>query len=221
MRHTRTIITVLVCFFFLYACESGEIHQPSPGIEVSSPIVSPAEASSSLDQAEIDWFNTKFFNNVEVSEQYIHNMFLCSTYDTAADINLFTLFYNGVDVRSSELTEEELKALAEYRGDDACMLDVFAVSASEMSEILLANLGIGLEETEKRGLENFIYLTEFDTYYNISGDTRYSTCTVISGQQNEAGDVVLQYELDGALREVTLKEIGGEYHFLSNRTSYT
>lgn len=172
-----------------------------------------------LTDEEISWFNTEFFNSSDISEhpeQYIHNMLLSSTYETAAEIDLFELFYGGVGWPSSALTEKELELLAEYCGDDAHMLDVAVADTEEMNEILRKHLNLCLEETEQRGLDQFVYLKDYDRYYNVVGDTHYQFCSVISGYRNADGMIILQYEMGGKQYEVTLLLTDECYLFVSN-----
>ena len=57
----------------------------------------------------------------------------------------------------------------------------------EMDAFLQEYLGVALDETNKKNLDQFIYLEEYDAYYLLHGDTNFQRCTVTSLEQNEDG----------------------------------
>ena len=79
-------------------------------------------------------------------------------------------------------------------------------------------MGIGLEETQKKGLDNFYYLEEYDSYYVVVGDTNYTWCTVFSGIRESDDRIRLDYikENEEGQWSVTLQEGGNGYLFVSN-----
>ena len=170
-----------------------------------------------------EWFNTQYFNN---DENRITNAFLASTYQDAKNVNLHYLFYAGSDgYGGGTVSEEEKQLLAQkdsYAQDSVYDLDVSKTTKQDMENILQRYLGMSLEETNKVHLNKFHYLEEYDAYYNIAGDTVMSNYYVTKGwKEDETGNIILQYydALNGSpddLYMVTLKQVDGNYQFLSN-----
>ena len=76
------------------------------GTKPADDVPPPDDETSAVD---IEWFNTEFFN--VGSGVCMTNMLLSSYYDTAADIDLYELFYNGPTGIQEEVTEAEQTAI--------------------------------------------------------------------------------------------------------------
>lgn len=177
----------------------------------------PEQTSDNLDvlsESEIAGFNTGFFNN---GTSIMNNMLLNSEYSNPAEIDLFQLFYNGLGGASGQISAEELTLLTEMCSE-AANLDVIKITRDEMEAFLRQSLGIELEKTKKTGLDKFYYLDEYDSYYNIVGDTRFEYCTVISGYWESEDKLRLRYVKESAEGEweVTLQKISDGYLFIAN-----
>lgn len=171
------------------------------------------EATHSLTQEELDYFNQEFFNG---STGNLHNQFLTSEYTSPGEINLFELFYNGIDGTVAQLSQgereqlSELEPMAEYSG-------VIKVTRQEMDQVLEEGLGMGLTDTQQQGLEQFYYLEQSNAYYLVHGDINFQWCTITSGTHISDRQVQLQYTKDdGTAWEVTLEFRGDSYVFCSN-----
>lgn len=163
---------------------------------------------------DVKWFNTEYFN--VGSGVCMTNMLLSSYYDTAADIDLYELFYNGTGERKA-VTDEEIAALVEIC-PWAAEVDVIRDSAVWMDAFLQEYAGVPLDATNKKNLDQFIYLKEYDAYYLLYGDTNFRRCAVLSLEENEDGTIALTYEQEsGEKGIVTLKGSKGSYQFVSNR----
>lgn len=165
---------------------------------------------------EIDWFNEEFFNQDETAR--LRNQMLRSAYETAAEVDLFQLFYNGAQqaISPANVTDEERQQLAQI-DSMATTLDITKVTVSEMDVALLELTGLTLEETGKIGLEQFIYLEIPDAYYFAHGDTNAIHCTVLSGRQNDDGTITLHYTYDHGTGCVTLRKTDDCYIFIANQ----
>lgn len=173
----------------------------------------PNEATHSLTQEELDYFNQEFFNG---STGKLHNQFLTSEYTSPSEINLFELFYNGIDGTAAQLSQgereqlSELEPTTEYSG-------VIKVTRQEMDQVLEGGLGIGLTDTQQQGLELFYDLGQSNAYYLVHGDTNFQWCTITSGTHISDCQVRLQYTKDdGTAWEVTLESRSDSYVFCSN-----
>jgi len=183
-----------------------DLQEPSQSGETSE---SPEEGWVSLSEEEIRWFNEAFFN---ADDDFRKNNFLNCTYAEVKDINLYDIFYNS----SEEISKEERNAL---RGSEIDFgTDFFKLTIAYMDKVLMGNMRISFEETEKVGLENYLYFEEFDAYFNCHGDTNYSPIEVISGVKDEGGNVRLRYlrREEGKEYIVTLEHYGEGYCFVSN-----
>ncbi|HHY14261.1 MAG TPA: hypothetical protein GX526_06460, partial [Thermoanaerobacterales bacterium] len=141
-------------------------------------------------------------------------------YDRPEDINIFELFYNGSGLEEI-ITEQERMDIIEYNGwemepDCSCT----KISKTNMDKILFKYIELGLEETEKIGIENFTYLNEYDAFYYYHGDTNYLTKITFSEGTRTDNIICLYYNDDfvgDGEKVLTLKAQEGNYVFLSNK----
>ena len=181
------------------------------GTKPADDVPPPDDETSAVD---IEWFNTEFFN--VGSGVCMTNMLLSSYYDTAADIDLYELFYNGPTGIQEEVTEAEQTAI----GPVAFEHYPIKTQRTEMDAFLQEYLGVGFGEpgTQPTGTASTAALREYDAYYLLHGDTNFQRCTVTSLEQNEDGTITLTYEKEsGEKGIVTLKGSKGSYQFVSNK----
>lgn len=177
--------------------------------------------ATSLIEDELDYFNgDSFFNGDYLN---IRNQFLSSLYDEPADINLFELFYCGSSIVET-ITEDELKAVMEKSGITGSTDDLPCgcekISCSNMNKILTECMGITLADTNKIGLDHFVYLSQYDVYYHFHGDTNYRGKINFSSGEHE-GDVIRLFYNDNFIcdgyKVLTLQEKNGAYLFVANQ----
>lgn len=184
--------------------------------------------SSPLTAEELSYFNdTAFFNKVYVNNCIdsinIRNQFLSSYYADAKDIDLFELFYNGSGVEESMRDEELLAAvIASGNGDSIEDLPCPCqkISAANMDAILQEHMGLSLADTNQIGLDQFTYLADYTSYYNIHGDTNYRIDIAFSSGQRQGTLIFLTYTDNfsgGGNAVLTLQEKDGGYLFVSNQ----
>lgn len=182
-----------------------------------------ADGGEVLSADTIDWFNTMYFNFNLIDGTYynnLQNMMLASEYQNVRDVDLFSLFYDGIIGTYTAVSEQERAAL-EAIMPSAANLDITKITRTQMDKVLLQNAGLTLDETAMRGLDQFIYLEEYDAYYNVHGDSGATRCKIVSGWRNADGTVHLQYELPDRFATrvtgtVTLKRTETAYYFVSN-----
>jgi len=151
-----------------------------------------------LDEEELTWFGEQYFSDPCMSILRTTNIFLKTDYASPEEINLFELFNSTLMMYGkSTATQEEKEAakkLANAEGKDN--ISVSKITASEMSETLELYLGLTLEETQKVGLDKFVYLEEYDAYYLVVPNERpiYRLCSILDGYRTKDGRVVLLYE---------------------------
>jgi hypothetical protein len=174
-----------------------------------------------LTEDELAYFNGDSFFNGEYLN--IRNQFLSSLYDEPADIDMSGLFYCGSGLAET-MTEDELMAVMEKMGIEGSIEDLQSpcekISQANMDVILSEYIGTTISETNKIGLEQFIYLSEYDAYYHFHGDTNYrENINFQSGERD--GNVILLFYNDeffgDGQKVLTLKEENGEYLFVANK----
>lgn len=167
-----------------------------------------------LSNEEISTFNTDFFNS---GIHNMNNMLLSSEYCNPEEIDLFQLFYNGVNGVENQISEDEIALLTEFCSE-ASYLDIVKVTVDEMNSFLQEKLGIVLEDTQKIGLDSFYYLKDYESYYVIVGDTNFDWCTIVSGTWESDNKLSLKYEKEYEKGQwiVTLQKTNDSYLFVSN-----
>lgn len=200
--------TLCLC---LWGCQPSQVQHSSPPPEPSTT----ADASQTLSQDELDFFNDTFFH---MQNNPVHLMFLTCEYTTPGEIDLTQLFYQGIP-SDAVISQEEIDQLAEQ--DSAALnMDIVKLTAQEMDELLQVHAGISLDDTQKRGLDQFYYLDDFQAYYLIHSDTNVQPCTVTSGMHVDDQQVKLEYtKNDGTTWSVTLQKHDSGYLFVSNTRS--
>lgn len=170
------------------------------------------------------YFNSAFFTGEDV---HLRAQFLTSLYDRPEDIDLYQLLYNGI---GEEINDEDLTALKAH----GCSLEVDEekLSTAGIDAFLQQNTGTSLAESNKRGLDQFLYLEEQDAYYHLHGDTNAPTDIFFSYGEREGNLIKLYYDASGQFLEgdfaqgwacLTLEEYPGEpldgfaYHIVSHR----
>ena len=148
-----------------------------------------------LTQEELAYFNGDLFFNGNYLN--IRNQFLSSLYSEPAEINFFELFYCGSGI-AEKITDDELKAVmvkSEMTGSiENLPCPCEKNSRSNMDKILTEHMGITLADTNKVGLDNFTYLSQYDAYYHLHGDTNYRTNINFSSGEREGNEVRLFYK---------------------------
>ncbi len=153
-----------------------------------------SKADGPLTAEELERFNTEVFNGEGFN---IRNQLLFLAVEAPKDykqIDLFQLFYNGTG-EPMEVTEAERQAVADavLYGQDL-ELDLIKCPASEMDAVLREYVGLSLDETDKRGLDLFTYLKEYDAYYSFHSDTNYPGQVTFTSGERKDGKVLLYYE---------------------------
>ena len=235
-KYTMIVMLCLILVLGLTGCKAGEnedtqntettVNDTEDAVvddtsETETQIVEvPDPDVVALTAEELEWFETEFFNT---EENRIINMFMTSEYHYVQDIELDELFYGGTYADDASTVSEEEKQLLKDRYD-TMDLDISKVTTEEMDAVLQKYLGITLDETNKIGIEHLYYLEEYDAYYNVAGDTNYMRYKMDYGWKNANGTITIEYthdenlSSDANLYSVTLKEVDGNYYFISNES---
>lgn len=174
-----------------------------------------AEASRVLSSEEIAFF-TSF-----IQEEGNYG-FLMSVYDSADKVNLDDLLYSGAGMCNDEATEEQIADYLSVSGQEELFSDLNALTTNQINEYLLTKTGYSLADM-KNAMTYWTYSEATDTYYSEVGDTNYEPFTCKGG--TVSGDVYTvqfcsDFTWDGyqiAWKETTIKKVGENYQFVSNR----
>lgn len=202
MKKSLVWILALVCTISLFAgCQNQE--------------------TTALTDDELAYFNGDSFFNGEYLN--IRNQFLSSLYNEPADIDLFQLFYCGSGIEEG-ITDEELRAVMEKSGMTGSVEDIPCAcqknSRSNIDKILNDYIDITLDDTNQVGLDQYVYLPQYDAYYNFHGDTNYRT-SIRFFRGERTGDTIRLYYDDTFFADgqkvLTLKEKDGSFLFEANQ----
>jgi hypothetical protein len=151
------------------------------------------------------------------SENRFYNDALTSVYETAADVDLFYLFYDGFKDESQTPTEQELELLEGKLGQYWKEMDLIRLPRDKMDAVLTELFGITLEQTNGVGLDKLVYLEETDCYYHAITGTHGADLTITKVEEKEEGSLLVYYTyyLGDFVVKVMPTEDGG-YQILSN-----
>ena len=151
--------------------------------------------------------------------------FLLSIYERPQDIDAEQVFYIGAGIDLIRVTDEEREAYLDHTGMEEAV-NLFKLSTSQISDFLLYKTGISLDQLTKK--PDWVYLEEYDSYYQCHGDEETNICTFEVTDGAVQGDFCrVHYRLkrfageeDGwhlPVYEVILKKNGDSYRFCANR----
>jgi len=177
-----------------------------------------------LTAAEVEQYNKTFEpllydeqgNSISVNPI---SQFLSSYYGRPEDINLAELLrYFPSDGDVTDKTEfEALKDSENWpfgvdMALDGMPVPIHKFSASTVNEALKEYMGITLNELSGVGMDELIFLKDYDAYYNFTSDAGFSYFTYTSGERQ--GDIVRLFCETAAL---TLKMQGDGFWIVSHQ----
>ncbi len=172
-----------------------------------------------LTEEELAYFNQEYFNGEDFN---IRNQFLSSLYASPEEIDLFELFYCGVtgeepdSIKSPSEEEERL-----IYGDALPDCPRYKATTADFDAILQPHTGLILSQTQHVGMENFVYLPEYDAHYWAHGDTNYRGSITFSSGERQGDLIRLYYDdtflVDGAKCLTLSAQSDGSYWFVSNQ----
>lgn len=178
------------------------------------------ETGDPLTAAELNTFNKM----INAEDGY---GFLLSSYSSPEDINWNEVLYAGAGIdETGEYAEGEEDAILAALEIGEMYTDVTRITSDKLEEFVEAKTGTSYADANNK--LDWIYLSDYDTYYNMHGDTNYCQFTVESGYRNDdvitlrvvpAGyDGETVASTPGSAFELTLTETAdGNYLYTSNR----
>ena len=178
------MVTLIVGCTFAGAPETTEPIETEPE--------PPGWTASTTDPQLIAYFDKLLNPQPEHGEGDWYPRALTSFYEDPARIDLFQLFYNGIPGADNSVTAAEQSFLETCSGYNP-EFDLVRIPATEMDRVLQQYFGIPLEQTDKTGLENFLYWEEGDCYYHSHTDTNLQRVEIIGVVKFENGRTKVTY----------------------------
>ena len=150
---------------------------------------------------------------------FYYNCALTSEYATPKDVDICRLFYNGFRDEDDVATEAETAFFNSQWNPNWIHMDFQRLPVEKMDALLMKMFGISLEDTNRVGMESYIYLEETDCYYSGHNGANCVDITVQKVEHQDNG-VIHVFYLRGYLQDermvVTLKQEGDSYQIISN-----
>ena len=99
--------------------------------------------------------------------------FLLSVYEKPQDLDAEQVFFTGAGLELITPTAEEREAYREITGG-AETVNLFGISAQQATDYLQYKAGVSLDELTHK--PDWIYLEDYDTYYQCHGDEETNIC---------------------------------------------
>ncbi len=162
----------------------------------------------------IPFLPDNYFDESGYGENTFANFCLSSYYDSPEDVDLEELFYNGFHL---DIDETDRRFLLEQNIElDS---DIVKVHIDDMNVVLKQYFNLTLDETNKVGMEKFIYNEETGYYYLIHNDVHQRKIHMKEQRVDEIGNYYLIYTVGDETEEsiAVLRKEKGRYIFLSNK----
>lgn len=149
----------------------------------------------------------------------VYNFALATEYTSSADVNIRSLFPNGIENESENLTNQERELLKSWLGDYTTGIYRFPVE--KINAALTEVFGITLDQTNRVGMDFMRYYEETDCYYGSGYYIEHVEVNVQRVVEQNDGTVKVYY-LRGFDADpyqemiVTLKPAGESYQIVSN-----
>ena len=155
-----------------------------------------------------------FFDESGMAENTFANFCLSSYYDSPEDVDLEELFYNGFHW---DLDESD-KIFLSTRNIDLDY-DIIKLHEDDMNVVLGQFFNLTLDETNKVGIEKFIYNEETGFYYLIHNDVHQWKIHVKEQRVDDKANLSIIYTVENEAGEniAVLRKEKGRYIFLSNK----
>ena len=145
--------------------------------------------------------------------------FLRVYYDKPENLNLadFLRYYPSDEIVTNEAEFETLKAEENWPfGADMILGDmpvpIHKFSADTVNEVLKEYMGITLDDLSGAGMDELIYLKDYDAYYNFTSDAAFGSFVCTSGEIQ--GDIIRLY---GDNATLTLEKQSDGFLFVSHQ----
>lgn len=160
--------------------------------DVLTELVQNNEGITLLTKEEIDQINNDIF--FDENACYYPNMILSTFFSCPEEIDLGILFYMGLsweEEREYASAEEQAK-IEEILGRDTWG-DGIRMPAEKVEQVLNKYTGLSISDYQEQMDKEFVYLEEYDCYYQFCSDVHYIPHAIEDGYRTSTGELVLLY----------------------------
>jgi len=196
------------------ALQSQE-EEPAPVPTAPAPRITETEPQPTEPPADPE---VELFQELLGSPLSWYNMALTSTYESAADVDLSALFYNGFKDESRKATDAEAAYLDSVMRENWAQMDLIRLPADKMDDILWTYFGVRLADTKDVGLDELVYWAETDAYYCVHTDASGVEIEVTKVLHTDEGNIQVFYRNNDTEDHLvaTLRLTKKGYQILSN-----
>ena len=151
-----------------------------------------------------------------------NNGFLQSNYNYSDEISLSALFYDGAGVGTfgtADWSEQEKQDVLTATGWDDFHNPPLKIKRTDANRFIKDKLSPYANPTDEKMYEAFCYVSKYDAFYAMHGDTNYTAVTVKDVQYDPKGYFAVTYTVEGATPVegvVTLSRTDTGFRFRSN-----
>ncbi len=217
MKKRLIFLSTVLCMALLCGCMTTKAPEGgNSNVSEEQPSAADSEETAAAEPVELSDDEMQFFT--DFIRQYDNYGFLLSEYDAPKDVNLEEVLYTGAGF-AEPIPKNEVPAYLAATQQDEIYGDCIKLPKKDIDEFLQDKLGIGFEDINMS--LNWIYLSEFDSYYHEAGDSNYVPFSCTGG--SKSGDTyTLRFISDAdwttlvdSCETVIIKTEEG-YRFLSN-----
>lgn len=218
MKKLLVLLVVLATLVCICACQKKPVTDSSTLTDTQSTETQPTQPT--VPAQPIDPIVEQMQRLLEYKNNFdVYNFALATEYTSSADVNIRSLFPNGIKNESKNLTNQERELLKSWRGDYTNGIYRFPVE--KINAALTEVFGITLDQTNRVGMDFMRYYEETDCYYGSGYYIEHVDVNVQRVVEQNDGTFKVYY-LRGFDADpyqemvVTLKPAGDSYQIISN-----
>lgn len=149
-----------------------------------------------LNSDELKSLNRMFFASRNNSNWYYRSIPVQWTDDNPCNINIGTLFYNGIDGDVNNFTKDEIAWLSVQTGiseKDISEMGQYRLSEAKMDYVLREYYGITFNDSYHTGFGSAIYRSDTGCYYMIHNDEINARFGLHSAYEQDDGSFIIYY----------------------------
>ena len=217
MKRTIVFLSVFALLLSLCGCQKTPVANGNPTQAPTTPTgtqpIDPTIPVQTVDPRVVEMQEL-----LEYKDRYdLYNYALLSEFSSPADVNIRSLFPNGIKNESKNLTNQERELLKSWLSDYTNGIYRFPVE--KINAALTEVFGITLDQTNRVGMDFMRYYEETDCYYGSGYYIEHVDVNVQRVVEQNDGTLKVYYRRGrGNYQDmiVTLKPAGESYQILSN-----
>lgn len=216
MKRLLVLLIVLATLVCICACQKKPVIDSTTLNDTQTKETHPTQPS--VPAQPIDPIVEQMQRLLEYKNKFdVYNFALATEYTSSADVNIRSLFPNGIENESENLTNQERELLNSWLGDYTTGIYRFPVE--KINAALTEVFGITLDQTNQVGMEYMRYYEETDCYYGSGYYIEHVEVNVQRVVEQNDGTLKVYYRRGEEIYQdmiVTLKPAGESYQIISN-----